>query len=121
MRKFIWFVVVFSLSMISCNGGRNSESDQQETAIDSSRLVTVKYHVEGMTCGGCENTVNFAVGEIPGVTEVNSSFKEMYTEVTYDSLLVNPEKLAEVITGRGYTFKGPFTSDQETDAPQELE
>jgi mercuric ion transport protein len=117
MRTIQWLFAVVVLISSACSGGQTSENDPQEPAIDSSRLVTVKYSVEGMTCGGCENTVNFALGELPGVTDVSSSFKEMYTLVTYDSGQVNPELIEETITARGYTFKGVFAETAEDSDP----
>jgi len=117
MRTIQWLFAVVVLISAACSGGKTSENDAPEAAIDSSRLVTVKYSVEGMTCGGCENTVNFALGELPGVTEVSSSFKEKYTLVTFDSGQVTPAQIEEVVTARGYTFKGEFAEAAEDGLP----
>jgi copper chaperone CopZ len=122
MRKIQGLFMVMAFVMVACSGGQSTDEVQPETAIDSSRLVTVKYSVEGMTCTGCENTINFSLGEMPGVTEVTSSHQEMYTLVTYDSGLVTPEMIGKDITARGYTFKGEFpevTDDSNPDQPEE--
>jgi copper chaperone CopZ len=99
----VFFALIFS---ISCAERGQKAGEEKDVSLDSTRLVTVKFSVEGMTCTGCENTVNYAVGEMEGVTEVVSSHEERYTLVTFDSLLVSGEEIGKVINSKGYTFQG---------------
>jgi copper chaperone CopZ len=62
--------------------------------------------VDGMTCTGCENTINTGVSEIAGVVEVKSSFQAGKTIVKYDSTQTNMDKISQVISNKGYTVKG---------------
>jgi copper chaperone CopZ len=107
-------VILLLLALVFCAAcaerGKQTEEATGET-IDSTRLVTVKYSVEGMTCTGCENTVNYAVGELEGVTNVTSSHQEKYALVTYDSGLVTEEEIKQAITGKGYEFLGVFQEE----------
>lgn len=95
----------------ACKNQKSTDDENQREPIDSTRLVTVKYSVEGMTCTGCENTINQAVTEIQGVTQVKSSHLEKYTEVTYDTALVQVDMLEKAINGKGYEFRGVFRAE----------
>ncbi|MFO7723149.1 MAG: cation transporter [Bacteroidales bacterium] len=96
---------------IACAERGKPAEEANGSVLDSTNLVTVKYSVEGMTCTGCENTVNYAVGELEGVAEVTSSHQEKYTLVTYDSGLITEEEIEQAITGKGYTFLGLYEEE----------
>jgi copper chaperone len=63
---------------------------------------TVHLTVTGMTCGGCENAVKRAVGQIAGVQEVTASHAAKSVDVTYENDRVTPEMIRERIQGLGY-------------------
>ena len=44
--------------------------------------------VEGMSCEHCENAINTAVGELPGVQEVHADRLTKEVSVVFDSALV---------------------------------
>lgn len=112
MKKLLAGLFSLFILLSACNTKENQEEQQNAGGIDSTKLVTVKYSVEGMTCIGCENTVKLAVGEIAGVTEVAASFKDKYATVTYDSSKVKDGQIEKAITDKGYTFKGVYAEPQ---------
>ena len=60
--------------------------------------------IEGMTCGGCESSVNHALSSKEGVLEAKASYEEGIARVTYDPALVTPEVLKRAIEEEvGYT------------------
>jgi len=63
---------------------------------------TVTLHVTGMTCGGCENAVKRAVGQLTGVRSVNASHGDARVDVTYDDESVTRDAIAEKIRKIGY-------------------
>jgi copper chaperone CopZ len=106
---FVLMAVAFFVSSCAERGAQTVEPEME--TVDGTRLVTVEYRVEGMTCTGCENTVNYALEGLNGVTEVHSSFADELVRVTYDSVLVTGEMIDEEVTGRGYTFAGRFEAE----------
>ena len=58
-------------------------------------------NVKGMVCGGCENRVKNALGEIEGVESVEASFKTGIVKVT-SSENVEKETLEETIDDIGF-------------------
>ena len=48
--------------------------------------------VTGMTCGGCENAVQRALGQMAGVTQVTASHRDATVRVTFDPAVVEPRR-----------------------------
>ena len=57
--------------------------------------------VKGMVCGGCENRVKNALGEIEGVENVEASFETGIVKVTADEK-VTSKMLEETIDDIGF-------------------
>jgi copper ion binding protein len=63
---------------------------------------SLKLHVTGMTCGGCENAVHLTLTQLRGVREVTASHKQNSVNVTYDTGQVTAEKIKQAIEDLGY-------------------
>lgn len=69
-----------------------------------SERVTIK--VEGMTCGGCENSVKNALERLDGVEVIEASHKEGSVELLFDPERVDRDALAGAIEEAGYDVVG---------------
>lgn len=58
-----------------------------------------------MTCEGCEQTVQMAVGKLPGVQNVEASHTDSAAIVTFDTTLVSFAQMQEAINAKGYQAK----------------
>ncbi len=70
--------------------------------------MTHKYQISGMSCMGCQNSVEAAVKALPEVTNITTNLKE--GEVTIDMTShISPEKLQQTLTAAGlhYTVEMP--------------
>ena len=63
--------------------------------------------VTGMTCGGCENAVQRAVGALPGVQQVTASHRDATVRVTFDPAQVSREDIERKIAQVGYVVGAP--------------
>ena len=63
---------------------------------------TLTLRVTGMTCGGCENAVKRAVGQLDGVAEVAASHKAEEVVVTYDAARLGRDAITARIQRLGY-------------------
>ncbi len=61
-----------------------------------------KFHVDGMTCEGCEATITQSLLRIPGIKNVTADHSKGAVHVKYDLLRVRLEAIEKVITGLGY-------------------
>ncbi len=58
--------------------------------------------VQGMSCGGCENSVVRALGVMAGVSRVTASHKDAQVVVDYDPALIAPADITQKIGRLGY-------------------
>ena len=59
--------------------------------------------VTGMTCGGCENAVQRALGQLPGVVQVTASHRDATVRIAFDPAQVTRAELERRIGLLGYT------------------
>jgi copper chaperone CopZ len=72
------------------------------TATAGSGLAVCELKVDGMTCGGCERSVNKALRASDAVKEAKADWKLGKAWVTYDPAKVKPEDLASLVSAAGY-------------------
>ncbi|SHF87526.1 copper chaperone CopZ [Ornithinibacillus halophilus] len=58
--------------------------------------------VQGMTCGHCKMSVEGALNELNGVSNVEVDLATGKVEVTYDDSVVSLEALREAVEDQGY-------------------
>jgi copper chaperone len=62
--------------------------------------------VQGMTCGGCVNSVKRALGNIAGVTQADVDLASGRVSVDYDDGKTSPAALKDAIEDAGYDVAG---------------
>lgn len=62
--------------------------------------------VEGMTCTGCENTIEMRVGALQGVQTVEADHLQQTTRVVFDSSLTGLPQIIQAIQDAGYRVTG---------------
>ncbi len=55
-----------------------------------------------MTCETCQNHINYAVNELPGIINVNSSYKNANAFIEFDKTKTNIKNIKESINSTGY-------------------
>ena len=103
--KKLMIVLMASLFMIGCNNTAKKTDDAASENL-SAEWVEVTLNVEGMTCTGCENSVNAGVESLEGISTVESSFEEGWTKVKYDKSTTTIAEIEGKITDTGYEVKG---------------
>lgn len=77
------------------------------------------YLVEGMTCSGCERTVQRVVGNIEGVQSAKADLTTSTVSVEYDSSKVTIDKIKNAVNGVGYKFVGERPSAGQRESSDE--
>jgi len=101
MKKIILLVLPFLALMLSCD---NSGEPKKSVNANPDQLVEIQVAVEGMTCGGCENTVNTELLKLSGVSEAKASHVEKNVVIKVDTLLTSLIELETSIERVGYTI-----------------
>src|SRR5688500_12120138 len=82
--------------------------------VGSDQLAIIR--IDGMHCHKCEQTVQKALMQHPGVHEVEVDFNSAQASVLYDQNKVGVKTLADEITQAGYHVAG-FTTRHADRAP----
>ena len=66
-------------------------------------LARVDFHVEGMTCGGCEAGTRGVLRKVNGVQDAGASHADSSAWAVYDPAKASPEQMMAAIRQLGYT------------------
>lgn len=108
-KKFLWIVTVISALLIAFPYYSKALLPSEKTnvvIVNANNIVKAKLNIEGMTCTGCEESINYALKSEDGVVNANSSYKTGVAYVEYDKTKVNPDQLKNAVEEKaGYTVK----------------
>lgn len=93
-----WIHIIILISVILFSFFLWQKSQEEQIPI----IVVKEYSVTGMTCSGCEETINSNVSKLEGVVSVNTSYLVGKTKVEYDSLSVSSASVKQIIEESGY-------------------
>lgn len=99
--KVVLFSFILGVSISGCQNAPNSSS-QKEALIDVQK-VYVSLEVSGMTCSGCEKTVQSALIALDGVDSAFATHIDKYVKVFVDTTKVSIKQMQDVIDAKGYT------------------
>lgn len=106
-KKFLSIVTIFAIVMVAFpyySGIFYPENLNKKILVASERnLVEAQLEIRGMTCVGCEHSVNHALNSVEGVIKASSSYKLNKASVTFDQSEVTLERLIQAVeTETGY-------------------
>ena len=89
------------------------DTDQKSaTVLSPKNLQQASFRITGMTCEGCENSVEHVLSGRDGVLKAKASYEERMAVVTFNSALISPEILQKAIEQEtGYTVTSVTTKD----------
>jgi len=106
--KHLFFAFLLAAVFAGCSG-KSAATDNTAAAKAADANKTVTLAIEGMTCSGCENTVQESVTKIAGVTAIKASHLDSTAIVSFDSTLTSITAIGDAVTEAGYVFKGEKT------------
>ena len=100
-RLPIFLIGIFvALSVVSC--GRSKKTADTTATMENS---IIEVSIGGMTCTGCEQTIQSGISKLEGIKSVKASYVTGNALVEYYSGVTDTVKIKEAITGSGYTVK----------------
>lgn len=104
MKKtnLISVMILFALTLLTISCGGNKKEKISETGTSS--FIEVK--IGGMTCTGCEQTIQKSVGKIEGIKSVKATFTDGTAIVEYVTPVADTAGIRQAITGSGYVVQG---------------
>lgn len=103
MKKIFpnFLVLCFALFLLaSC--GQEKKSEKKDLQMEAS---FIEVSIGGMTCTGCEQTIQAGVGKLEGIKSIKASHTTANALIEYYPSLVDTLRIKEAITGKGYTVK----------------
>jgi len=108
-KAFLWVVTGVSILMFAFPSYSHiffPDTNNTMVVVNESNIIEVKLFIEGMTCTGCEELVDYTLRKQEGVLSAVSSYESGIAYVKYDKSKVKPEQLAQAIEDEvGYKVK----------------
>jgi copper chaperone CopZ len=104
--KKLFFIALIAAFIAGCAGKTTSTENVADATATAVANKTVTVTIEGMTCTGCENTIQDAVTKIAGISTIKASHLDSTAVVSFDSTKTNVAAIGEAVTEAGYVFKG---------------
>jgi copper chaperone CopZ len=108
-KAFLWIVTGVSILMFAFPSYSHiffPETNNNIVVVNESNITEAKLYIEGMTCTGCEESVDYTLQTEEGVISATSSYETGIAEVKFDKSKVNPEQLSKAVEDKvGYKVK----------------
>jgi len=108
-KAFLWVVTGVSILMFAFPSYSHiffPGTNNNIVIVNESNVAEARLYIEGMTCTGCEESVNYTLNSKEGVISANSSYEKGIAEVKFDKTKIKPEQLARAIEDEvGYKVK----------------
>ncbi|SHG48164.1 Copper chaperone CopZ [Fodinibius roseus] len=79
------------------------KQDKQVVYVQESQVQSITWDIKGMTCTGCEATVENAANGIDGVLEADATYDTGQATIKYDRGKTNQETIKAAIDKTGFT------------------
>ena len=108
-KAFLWVVTGVSILMFAFPSYSHiffPDTNNKVVVVNESNVTQAKLYIEGMTCTGCEESVNYTLNSKEGVISATSSYETGIADVKFDKSKVKPEQLAKAVEDEvGYKVK----------------
>ncbi|MFQ5639666.1 MAG: cation transporter [bacterium] len=120
LRRFLTISIslMFATLLLSSCGNRAGADDKGDAKKENSVTEKITLDVKGMTCSGCEYSVEAALKKVKGVTIAEADFVKEKAVVDYDPKVVKVEQLVEAVNKTGYKATAPEKKDKETEGKE---
>jgi mercuric ion transport protein len=98
MKTITFYTILFCV--IACT----NKSQVMKGSVSNSEmqaLISTDFHINGMTCTGCEKTIVMTVKGIDGVKDVTASYIDSLATVTFDSTMTTTAMISQKINELG--------------------
>jgi copper chaperone CopZ len=103
MRIFKLLLSFILIGFVTVATSCGSKNKTEKASLETASVIEVS--IGGMTCTGCEQTIQNNLGKLEGIKSVKASFTTGNALVEYLPGKVDTLKMKETVTGSGYTVK----------------
>jgi copper chaperone CopZ len=103
-----YLIVLCFAFLIACNSGgsKKNGAEAKPVVAENVKTIAVELAIQGMTCTGCEQTIQSGISAVKGVKQVKANFKngKAYVELIPD--MADTALIREKVTSSGYVLTG---------------
>lgn len=103
-----YLIIICLFLAFGCNntGTKKSTVEVKSAVQTDMKTVAIELSIQGMTCLGCEQTIQAAIGSINGVKQVKATYKDGKAFVEFVPKMADTMKMKEKVTASGYIVTG---------------
>ncbi len=104
-KSFLGMVTVFAIAMLAFPHYSSvfyPEITKNVIATDAYEVRQIKLEVEGMTCTGCEESINHAAMEVAGVVTAKASYDKGEVIISFNEATSSQQDIIDAINATGY-------------------
>jgi len=103
-----YLIIICLFLAFGCNNASTKKSSAEIKSVVQTdvKTVAIELSIQGMTCLGCEQTIQAAIGSINGVKQVKATFKDGKAFVEFVPNMADTMKMKEKVTTSGYIVTG---------------
>lgn len=108
-KSFLGIVTVLTAGLLAFphySGAFLPNKEQSNIVyVQESHVQTITMDIEGMTCAGCEASVEYAANSVEGVLEADASYDTGKATIKYDQSKATQDTIIAAINKTGFTVK----------------
>ncbi len=103
-----FLIVICFFLAFGCNnaGTKKSASEIKPTVESNVKTIALELSIQGMTCTGCEQTIQSGISSLKGVKQVKANFRNGKAYVEFIPEIADTIQMKEKITTSGYVLTG---------------
>lgn len=100
--RFLIFICLFLVMGCNSSVTKNSSAKVATVVSENLQTVAVEVSIQGMTCTGCEKTIQSGISSLKGVKQVKADFKNGKAFVEFLPDEADTVQMKEKIIASGY-------------------
>ena len=103
-----YLIVLCLFLAFGCNnaGTKKSASEVKSEVVENVKTAAVELTIQGMTCTGCEQTIQSGISSLKGVKQVKATFKNGKAYVEYIPDIADTTVMKQKVIASGYIVAG---------------
>jgi copper chaperone CopZ len=104
-RKFLGVITAFTVLMLAFPYYAYifyPKTEKHVRVVDKSNIQTVEFQINGMTCAGCEEHVNYEVNQLDGIVKSTASYQNGNAIIEFNQTKTNETEIEQAINSTGY-------------------
>jgi mercuric ion transport protein len=110
MKNFMKIKLIALFVVLALATACNSSGKKAIKAVDDGKVSRIEVSISGMTCAGCEQTIQTKVAKLEGVKSVKALSAMGKAFIEYSPSVTDTLMIRTAITGAGYTVNKCVTA-----------